>query len=214
MSFSTMVWFFSGKKTSTERSEGGSEKSSVEMSYSLPETPEIFDKDAMDPSRLHPLAGLGKTLDYFSLEDAKLANLPGGKTAFPSRGWSDDLTYGTGTVYLSALGIGGTWGIFEGLSKVSKAISIRVRINSILNAMTRRGPFLANSAGVIALGYNTANSTLGYYRGKHDDLNSILSGALAGAVYKSTRGIKSIVIVSGICSGIAGIWCFSKRLFI
>ncbi|KTW28897.1 hypothetical protein T552_01526 [Pneumocystis carinii B80] len=209
-----MVWFFSGKKTSTERPEGEKEKSSMDMVYSVEEAPEIFYKESMDPSRLHPLAGLGKTLDYFSLEDGKLTNLPGGKTAFPSRGWSDDLTYGTGTVYLSALGIGGIWGVFEGIFRASKAISMRVKVNSILNAMTRRGPLLGNSAGVIALGYNAANSTLGYYRGKHDDLNSIISGGLAGAVYKSTRGIKSIVIVSGICSGIAGIWCFSKRLFI
>lgn len=105
-----MAWLFSGKKTPTEHSEGAAEKPPSGMPYSLAEAPEIFDRDAMDPSRLHPLAGLGKNLDYFSLEDAKLANLPGGKTAFPSRGWSDDLTYGTGTVYLSGFSAG-SWPI-------------------------------------------------------------------------------------------------------
>ncbi|KAG4301189.1 hypothetical protein PCANB_002450 [Pneumocystis canis] len=212
-----MVWFFSGKKTLTEQSEQAEETnkhSSLKSFYEPLKTPEIFDKNSLDPSKLHPLAGLGKALDYLSLEDAQLTKLPGGKTALPSRGWSDDLTYGIGTVYLSALGIGGTWGIFEGLSKAAGSVSIRVRLNGILNSVTSRGPLFANSAGVIALGYNAANSTLGYYRGKHDDLNSIISGALAGAVYKSTRGVRSIIIVSGVCSGMAGIWCLSKRLFI
>ncbi|CCJ31371.1 unnamed protein product [Pneumocystis jirovecii] len=209
-----MGWLFPGKKSSTEQLERVKDDALAKSPYSAPETIELYDQGVLDPSRLHPLAGLGKALDYLSLEDAQLANLPGGKTAFPSRGWSDDLTYGTGTVYVSALGIGGAWGFFEGLSKAKKNVSTRVRFNSILNAMTSRGPFLANSVGVIALGYNAANSTLGYYRGKHDDMNSIISGALAGTVYKSTRGIKSIVIFSGICSGMAGIWCLSKRLFI
>ncbi|KAG4305975.1 hypothetical protein PORY_000885 [Pneumocystis oryctolagi] len=208
------MWLFSGKKTPTEQPKQETENTLIKSLYSVPDAPEIFDQSVLDPSILHPLAGLGKTLDYLSLEDAKLTSLPGGKTAFPSRGWSDDLTYGTGTVYASALGIGGIWGFFEGLTKTTENVSTRIRFNGILNSMTSRGPFLANSAGVIALGYNAINSTLGYYRGKHDDLNSIISGALAGVVYKSTRGVKSVIIFSGICSGMAGMWCFLKRFFI
>jgi import inner membrane translocase subunit TIM23 len=54
-----------------------------------------------DPTRLHPLAGLSDTLEYLQLEDERTSDLPGGETAMPSRGWSDDLSYGTGTMYLS-----------------------------------------------------------------------------------------------------------------
>jgi len=55
---------------------------------------------ASDPTRLHPLAQLGDKLDYLLLEDDKVNDLPGAETALPSRGWSDDLCYGTGTMYL------------------------------------------------------------------------------------------------------------------
>ena len=56
---------------------------------------------AYDPTKLHPLAGLEDKLDYLLLEDDKTSDLPGSGTAIPSRGWSDDLCYGTGTMYLS-----------------------------------------------------------------------------------------------------------------
>ena len=59
---------------------------------------------AYDPAKLHPLAELGDKLDYLLLDDDKTNELPGAGTAIPSRGWGDDLCYGTGTMYLS-----GTW---------------------------------------------------------------------------------------------------------
>ena len=55
---------------------------------------------AADPTRLHPLAELGDKLDYLLLDDDKTSELPGAETALPSRGFSDDLCYGTGTMYL------------------------------------------------------------------------------------------------------------------
>lgn len=54
-----------------------------------------------DPARLHPMAGLKDQLEYLQLDDDKVSDLPGGTTALPSRGWSDDLCYGTGTTYLT-----------------------------------------------------------------------------------------------------------------
>ena len=50
-----------------------------------------------DPARLHPLANLDKdTLDYIILEDEQIKSAG----ALPSRGWTDDLCYGTGSAYL------------------------------------------------------------------------------------------------------------------
>jgi import inner membrane translocase subunit TIM23 len=160
-----------------------------------------------DPSQLHPLAGLNQdTLDYLSLEDS----LPDSQSALPSRGWSDDLCYGTGVSYLSALTIGGAWGLAEGLQKNPPSMPPRLRLNGVLNAVTRRGPFLGNSAGVIAMVYNGLNSTIGYYRGKHDMSNSIVAGALSGAIFKSTRGTRPMAISAGICASVAGGWAVSR----
>ncbi|KAF2188735.1 mitochondrial import inner membrane translocase subunit tim23 [Zopfia rhizophila CBS 207.26] len=168
----------------------------------------------LDPSQLHPLAGLNQgTLDYLTLEDSVLSDLPGSRSALPSRGWSDDLCYGTGVSYLTALAAGGAWGLAEGLQKTSPTVAPRLRLNGVLNAVTRRGPFLGNSAGVVAMVYNGINSTIGYYRGKHDATNSVVAGALSGAIFKSTRGVRPMMISGGIVASVAGTWAVFRRVY-
>lgn len=165
-----------------------------------------------DPSTLHPLAGLDKdALDYITLEDSALSDLPGGQSVLPSRGWSDDLCYGTGITYLSALTLGGAWGMQEGLRR-SAGQAPKLRLNSTLNAITRRGPYLGNSAGVVAIVYNVLNSSIGYFRGKHDTMNSVLAGFLSGVMFKSTRGLKPMAISGGIVGGVALAWQVSYSL--
>ncbi|KAJ6138873.1 hypothetical protein N7471_005359 [Penicillium samsonianum] len=167
-----------------------------------------------DPSRLHPLAGLNQdALDYLSLDDSALDELPGSRSVLPSRGWSDDLCYGAGTTYLVALATGGAWGLVEGLKKTPSTAAPKIRLNGVLNSVTRRGPFLGNSAGVVAMVYNGFNSGLGYVRGKHDASNSIVAGALSGMVFKSTRGIKPMMISGGIVASIAGAWAVTRKAF-
>ncbi|KAL8837448.1 MAG: hypothetical protein Q9170_002534 [Blastenia crenularia] len=165
-----------------------------------------------DPSQLHPLAGLNQqTLDYLSLDESALSDLPGGRSALPSRGWSDDLQYGTGVTYLSALTLGGAYGMAEGLRRTPASAPPKIRLNSVLNSVTRRGPFLGNSAGIIAMIYNGINSTIGYYRGKHDSANSIAAGALSGMLFKSTRGLRPMMISGGIVAGVAGAWTVMRK---
>lgn len=73
-----------------------------------PTTSELFSGPQFDVARLHPLAGLGRDeLEYLDIVDASPNTLEGARTALPSRGWSDDLCYGTGTTYLS--GAYGRW---------------------------------------------------------------------------------------------------------
>lgn len=168
---------------------------------------------AFNPSELHPLAGLDQdTLDYLTLDDSALSDLPGSRSALPSRGWSDDLCYGTGVTYLTALGMGGAWGLAEGLNRLPPTAPPKLRLNSALNAVTRRGPFLGNSAGVIAMMYNGINSTIGYYRGKHDSVNSITAGAISGMIFRSTHGTRSMLLSGGIVASVAGAWAVSILL--
>lgn len=58
---------------------------------------------SIDPAALHPLAGLidNKDLDYLLLDDDKISGTEGGKSVLPSRGWGDELCYGTGSTYLA-----------------------------------------------------------------------------------------------------------------
>lgn len=165
-----------------------------------------------DPSLLHPLAGLNKeSLEYLTLEDSALSDLPGAQSAIPSRGFSDDICYGTGITYLTALSLGGAWGLQEGLRR-SAGQPPKLRLNSVLNAVTRRGPFLGNSAGVVAITYNCFNSSIGYFRGRHDAANTIAAGTLSGMLFKSTRGLRPMLISGGIVGSIAGAWAVSIYL--
>ncbi|KAI9795322.1 MAG: Mitochondrial import inner membrane translocase subunit tim23 [Piccolia ochrophora] len=165
-----------------------------------------------DISKLHPLAGLNQdTLDYLTLEESALSDLPGSQSALPSRGWSDDLCYGTGVTYLTALSIGGTWGLAEGLNRLPPSAPPKLRLNSVLNSMTRRGPFLGNSAGVLALVYNVFNSTIGHWRGKHDAANSVVAGAISGMLFKSTRGLRPMMISGGLVAAAAGAWAVARK---
>jgi len=166
---------------------------------------------AYDPAKLHPLADLGDKLDYLLLDDDKTSELPGAGTAIPSRGWSDDLCYGTGTMYLSGLALGGLWGVREGARKPLSVSNTSLRINSILNSVTRRGTFIGNSAGVMALLYNGVNSSIDAFRGKHDTMGSMAAGAVTGAIFKSTAGIKPAIAAATVVSGMAGIWSYVKK---
>ncbi|KAG6854019.1 hypothetical protein C0991_011506 [Blastosporella zonata] len=166
---------------------------------------------AYDPAKLHPLAELGDKLDYLLLDDDKKSELPGAGTAIPSRGWSDDLCYGTGTMYLSGLALGGAWGVREGARRPLAVSNTRLRINSVLNSVTRRGTFIGNSAGVLALLYNGVNSSIDAVRGKHDTLGSMGAGAVTGALFKSTAGVKPAVAAAAFMSGMAGIWSYVKK---
>jgi import inner membrane translocase subunit TIM23 len=70
--------------------------------YVPPSASALLLDPAFSPAALHPLAGLGKEdVEYLDIVDAQPATLEGARTALPSRGWSDDLCYGTGTTYLS-----------------------------------------------------------------------------------------------------------------
>jgi import inner membrane translocase subunit TIM23 len=66
---------------------------------------------------------------------------------------------------------------------------------------------------VVAMVYNGTNSTIGYWRGKHDITNSVVAGAISGAVFKSTRGLRPMAISGGIVASVAGSWAVSLRSF-
>jgi import inner membrane translocase subunit TIM23 len=44
-----------------------------------------------------------------------------------------------------------------------------------------------------------------------DSLNSVAAGALSGAVFRSTKGLKPMLISSGIVASAAGIWAVSNE---
>lgn len=176
--------------------------------------PQIQDKPANTVDSLYDAAGLDDdAVDILDIQEDKLSSIEGSQSIIPSRDWRDDLCYGTGTVYgLSLIG-GSTYGFFESLGKIQPGSSFKLQLNTILNNITKRGPFIGNHAGILAMNYNFINSGLDYYRNKHDDYNSLAAGALTGALFKSTKGLKPMLYASGLCAVGSGVWCGFKRVY-
>ncbi len=109
----------------------------------VPNAASLLGDSSLDLGSLSPLAGLGKDdLEYLDLTDGAPSSMEGARTAVPSRGWSDDLCYGTGTTYLSGLALGGLLGAREGFFRPLGVDNptFRLRLNAVLNQVTRRGP--------------------------------------------------------------------------
>ncbi|KAJ1941070.1 Mitochondrial import inner membrane translocase subunit tim23 [Linderina macrospora] len=147
-------------------------------------------------------------IEYLNLEEGPIH--AGG--VVPSRGWSDDLCYGTGTMYLLGLGTGGAWGFLEGLRSQHGA-NLKLRVNSVLNSMTRRGPFVGNSLGVMAMFYNILNSTISNYRDTQDMYNSIGAAAISGMLFKIGGGPRASIISGIICAGTVGVYKISVAAY-
>lgn len=206
-----MSWLF-GSKTEEQKKEAELKKSLGFDVSQVSDVSNIFQTPGvLDSQKLHPLAGLEKGIEYLDLEEEQLNDVEGSKGLIPSRSWTDDLCYGTGAVYLLGLGLGGSYGFQEGIKNMPKNATPRLQLNTVLNHMTKRGPFLGNSAGVLALTYNLIDSSIDSIRGKHDDFNSIGAGALAGAIFRSSAGIKPMAYSSLLMTGAAGTWCALKR---
>lgn len=169
---------------------------------------------ALDTSRLHPLAGLEKGVEYLDLEDDQLTDVENGLSIIAARNWRDNLCYGTGTMYLLGLGIGGTYGFAEGVQSLPLNASGKLKLNTILNHITKRGPYLGNSAGALALIYNLTDSTIDHFREKHDDWNSLAAGAFTGAVFRSGSGVKPMAYSMALTTLGAGAWCALKRMLL
>lgn len=89
----------------------------------------------------------------------------------------------------AGLTAGGVVGLGEGLRE-SQGERRRIRINSVLNAVGRKGPGWGNSLGCIAMLTSIFESIAYNARGVDDLFNPAGAAALTGTLYKITAGPK------------------------
>ena len=206
-----MSWIF-GKSDEQKKQESLNQQLGFDAALVSDVSSILGAPGALDTLKLHPLAGLEKGIEYLDLEEEKIKTVEGAQGVIPLRTWTEDLCYGTGTVYLLGLGLGGAYGAQEGLLNIPKGAPPKLQLNTVLNHITKRGPYLGNSAGVMALLYNLVVASVDSIREKHDDLNSIGAGAIAGALFRSSAGIRPMAYSTAMMSGAAAAWCGIKRL--
>lgn len=123
---------------------------------------------------------------------------------------TETLFYSTGIAYMVGQTIGGSWGLVEGLQHRDGS-TFRLRVNAVLNACTRRGPFLANNFGVIALMYNGGTASVrALPLPVPDEAAGVLAGAVAGAVYKCTSACRRLGVLA--VKGWRGLLCLRLGL--
>jgi import inner membrane translocase subunit TIM23 len=106
------------------------------------------------------------------------------------RQFGEKMTYSLGLSYGIGILVGGGYGLVYGLSK--GGATTKLRVNSVLNACSTKGPSLANQAAILTMFYVGFNNLLGWIRGEEDIYNASAAGAISGAIYKSSSGMKSM----------------------
>ena len=165
---------------------------------SLPENK----KQELKPFYLNKDPELLKTMDE--------SHLSKGMGFVPSRGFTDDLMYGVGTSYLVGLGIGGLIGLQEGMQRNANRLGIRVTM--LLNGVTSRGPFIANTVGMIVMYYNFMSFGL-KNAGVNATASDYIGAGLAGSAYSILRGPRQMAIFGGLGVAGAGAWKGVRSLF-
>ncbi|XP_065910216.1 uncharacterized protein [Dysidea avara] len=146
-------------------------------------------------------SGAINSLSPYALDPSYLPKEP--EYIFPiesrRRSLGDRILPVTGHCYLSGIAVGGAWGLYEGLSTLPVGESNRLKLNTVINCCTRRGPFLANNLAVLGLIYSTTNHILCRVTEQEDSMiNSVAAGTLTGALYKSTAGLRPVLIASSL----------------
>ncbi len=64
------------------------------------------------------------------------------------RSWNEKWFDRVGTSYLTGVAAGAVWGVYDGLRN-AEGTSLRLRGNSLLNGLTRRGPYMGNTFAIL-----------------------------------------------------------------
>jgi len=176
-----------------------------------------IDYSAINNISVHS-SGLNSLSPYLNIDPQFLTyNNDGSEFVFANesskrRGWGERMFSGIGMSYMTGITIGGVWGTMEGLRNPDGS-TFKLRLNSVLNGCTRRGPFLANSLGVVALMYGCTNAAFEKIRGVEDDYNMAVAAVTTGMLFKSTGGPRAIAISGAVGGGLALLYYSCDKLW-
>ncbi|KAG6792439.1 hypothetical protein POTOM_001589 [Populus tomentosa] len=118
------------------------------------------------------------------------------------RSWGENLTFYTGSAYLSASIAGGGAGFFSAFRSFEPTDTLKLKVNRILNSSGHSGRVWGNRVGVVGLIYAGMESGIVAITDRDDVWSSVAAGLGTGAVCRAARGFRSAA-VAGALGGLA-----------
>lgn len=183
----------------------------------------------MDETRSHGagggLLGLGNRLGGMGGAQPGLGNLSPYLNVDPSylqsqtpefitnqdhkRGRMENSFTAIGSSVIGGAAFGGAYGLFDGVRQTAIAgMTGRLRRTQILNHTLKSGASASNSLGSLAVIYSSLYCLMSLGYDEDDEIKSCVSGALTGALYKSTSGARKCALGSAFGFGLAATWAF------
>ncbi|KAJ8755801.1 hypothetical protein K2173_024346 [Erythroxylum novogranatense] len=118
------------------------------------------------------------------------------------RSWGENLTFYTGSAYLTASVGGASVGLFSAIRSFEPGDTLKLKVNRILNSSGHSGRFWGNRIGVVGLIYAMIESGVVAFTDRDDVWTSAAAGLGTGAVCRAARGVRSAA-VAGALGGLA-----------
>eukprot|EP00891_Asterochloris_glomerata_P007775 jgi/Astpho2/7775/fgenesh1_pg.00117_%23_6_t len=179
------------------------------LSEAVPAAAGSLDGDSEEAVRFYnPYEGLSRALDSRgSIKGTyKLPQHPeflfSEEATVHRRSWTENLTYYTGTGYLSGALLGGGQGIIAA-ARTRPEIgpdTMRLRVNRLLNMSGTRGRTAGNALGVLGLFYAALESGLGHYADGSvpEAATSVGAGFATGALFRAARGPRAAAVAGAV----------------
>jgi len=107
---------------------------------------------------------------------------------------------------------GGAYGLYDGIRQTATAdMKGRLRRTQITNYTLKSGATASNSLGSIAVIYSSLYCLLSFAHEEDDEAKSMVTGAVTGALFKSTAGLRKCAMGGVAGLGLATLWAFGLK---
>jgi len=118
-----------------------------------------------------------------------------------------------GTAVCVGSGLGSAYGIYDGVRQTALAdLSGKLRRTQIMNYALKGGASVGNALGSVAVLYSLTHCLMSLTVYEEDDeVKSMISGTITGALFKSSAGLKKCATGAGVGLGLATLWAYGLR---
>jgi len=107
---------------------------------------------------------------------------------------------------------GGCYGLYDGIRATANSdMRGRLRRTQTMNYTLKSGASVSNSLGSIAVIYSGLYCLLSLAHEENDEIKSMVTGAVTGALFKSTAGIKKCARGGLLGLGLATLWSYGLK---